>query len=292
LSDGTHLDYPNDAKPLANGEIMVSCREQNRVIVINRKGKIIREVSSLHGQHNPVLLSNGTLLIPDSDWNRIVEVNRSGHITWRYGGPKSPNLSWPRSAIPLSHGDILITDSGHNRVVEINRSGTVLHSWNDLDRPYAAVPAGNGSIIVGDGPSSGLVELNSSGQITWRLNHNPSMYLAGLPTHVQNAGFEKAYGTGPADWVAQTALAYPTGSTRPPVMARDRKVHESRNASARISYDGNSNGIDFSQVLRGNPEQRTIFLAGSKPTTCMPVIPVPTDQAYLPDTRQSTSCCL
>ena len=250
LSDGTHLDYPNDAKPLANGDVMISCREQNRVIVINHKGTILREVSSLHGQHNPVALSNGDLLIPDSDWNQVVEVNKSNHIVWQYGGPRSSDLSWPRSAVPLNHSDILVTDSGHNRVVEISHSGSVIRSWNDLARPYAAVPVGNGSIIVGDGPSSGLVELNSSGQITWRLNHNSAKYLAGIPSHVQNGGFEKAYGTGPTDWVAQTALAY---SKPPPAMVRDRKVHHFGHASARISYDGNSNGIDFSQVLRVKP---------------------------------------
>lgn len=250
LSDGTHLNYPNDAKPLANGDVMISCREQNRVIVINRKGKVLREVTSLHGQHNPVPLSHGDLLIPDSDWNEVVEVNQSNRIVWRYGGPRSSDLSWPRSAVPLSSSDILVTDSGHNRVIEITRSGSVVHAWNNLARPYAAVPSGNGSIIVGDGPSSGLVELNSRGQITWRLNHNSSVYLGGLPSHVQNGNFEKAYGSGPADWVAQSALAY---SKPPPVMVRDEKVRRVGHASARITYDGNSNGIDFSQALRVNP---------------------------------------
>ena len=273
LSDGTHLNYPNDAKPLANGEIMISCREQNRVIVINRNGKILRAVSSLHGQHNPVPLSKGSLLISDSDWNRVVNVNQAGHIVWQYGGPQSSDLAWPRSAVPLSDGDVLITDSDHNRVVTINGAGKVLHIWSGLNRPYAAVPVSNGSIMVGDGPSSGLVELNSSGHITWRLNHNESSYMAGISTQVQNGNFEKAAGSGPADWVAQDSQAHVTGSVSPPVMVRDPKVRHSGSASARISFDGNSNGIDLSQEVRVKPGATYQFVGWIKTDNVRPCHP-------------------
>ena len=162
MSDGKTLAYPNDAKPLPDGNILISCRLQDRVIVINRQGKILRQITGfLHGQHNPNPIANGDMLIADSGADRILEVNRKNRVDWVFGGQQdgSDILSWPRDADLLPDGNLLITDSDHNRLLEVTHSKRIVRQWTNLVRPYAAVPLSNGNILVGGVSGAGVAEL-------------------------------------------------------------------------------------------------------------------------------------
>lgn len=257
LSDGSHLDYPNDAKPLPHGRVLISCRLQNRVIEITRQGRIVRDVTGiLHRQHNPDLLRNGDMLIADSEVNRVIQVNRANRITWRFGGPKDNVLAWPRDANLLPNGNILITDSDHNRLVEVTRSRRIVRYWTDLQRPYAAVSLRNGNILVGDGPAPGIVELNQQDHIVWSLNRKRKAYLKGVPSHLVNGGFEYVVpGTRniPLGWQRDDGLAYSLKPRQRATIVRDGHVHHGGRYSGRITYQGDSNGIYFSQPVRVVP---------------------------------------
>ena len=140
ISDGRRLDYPNDAKLLPNGTIMISCRLQNRVIAITRSGHIVWTVGGfLNRQHNPDMLSNGDLLIADSGWNRVIEVNRHGRILWQFGSPHlaSAVLAARRqSASQRKHPHHRLGLQSHHRSDEVKAYRSL------LDRSSAAIFVG------------------------------------------------------------------------------------------------------------------------------------------------------
>ena len=264
MSDGSTLNYPNDAKLLPNGDILISCRLQNRVIEITKQGRIVRDIRGfLHGQHNPIPIGDGDVLISDSGWDRILEVNQKNKIIWQFGGQVNGRdiLSWPRDAQRLSNGDTLITDSDNDRLVLVSSTGKILHQYTNLARPYATAVLSNGNILVGDG-SLGIVELTPGGKMVWQLNHSSSTAPSTLASYVRNSNFAKvAPGTNwlLEHWVRNDALAYNVPPGKRVNMARDSKVHHDSDYSARITYHGSSNGVYLGQTVRLTPGKNYKF---------------------------------
>ncbi len=256
MSDGLTLNYPNDAKPLPNGDILISCRLQNRVIEITKTGKIVRQISGfLHGQHNPTPTTNGNILISDSGWDRVLEVNSKNKVVWQFGGQVNGRdiLNWPRDARPLPDGNTLITDSDNDRLVEVTHAGRVVRQYTNLTRPYSAAVLANGNVLVGD-QGYGVVELSPSDKIVWFLNA-PSTSGGGstLLTTVRNFSFENTVpGTTwlLSNWGREDALAYDVAPGQRVNMARDKHVYKLGHYSARITYHGSSNGIYFAQDVK------------------------------------------
>ncbi|HEV3310611.1 MAG TPA: hypothetical protein VG815_08850 [Chloroflexota bacterium] len=281
LSDGTTLAYPNDARPLSNGDILISCRLQNRIVLINRRGRILRDISGfLHGQHNPTPLINGDIFIADSGADRILEVNSRNQIDWEFSGQQNgvDILNWPRDAVPMPDGNILITDSDNDRLIEVNHSKNIVRQWTGLPRPYAASVLPNGNILVGDGSTDGVVELNRQDKIVWRLNHPSSRPKVIASWRVKNAGFEH---TIPGStrilqyWRRNDALAYDVPPGKRADMVRDAHVHHSGHFSARITYHGDSNGLYFGQtvrVLAGHRYRFSGWIKTHNVTACTPCI--------------------
>ena len=279
LSDGSKLAYPNDAQPLPNGDILISCRLQSRVIEITKQGRIVRSISGfLHEQHNPTPLSNGDMYIADSNADRVLEVNSKNKIEWSFGGQShgSDILFWPRDASPMPDGNILITDSDHDRVLEVTRSKKIIRQWTNLAQPFAAVPLSNGNILVGDGGTYGFVELNRNDKVVWELNRQHKPGASSAPSFVQNATFQNTIHASSwilSDWDRDDALAYSLPPSQRANMGRDCQVHHTGHCSGRISYHGDSNGIYLSQVVRVVPSHRYRFSGWIKTksvVTCYP----------------------
>ncbi|WP_255150948.1 aryl-sulfate sulfotransferase [Halorarius halobius] len=144
-SDWTHL---NDIDRLENGNFLLSVRNFDVVLEVNRAKEIVEVYGSpgdhsvMNEQHNPNLLERrGTMLIADSENNRIVEIDaETDEIVWRYAtlpadSPHSPkSLQWPRDADRLPNGNTLITDSRRFRVVEVNPNGSVVWSFDTQEQ--------------------------------------------------------------------------------------------------------------------------------------------------------------
>lgn len=275
MSDGRTLSYPNDAKPLPDGDVLISARLQNRVIEINRQGRIVRQISGfLHGQHNPTPLSGGNLFIADSGWDRILEVNSSNRIVWQFGGQVNGRdiLNWPRDATPLPDGDTLITDSDNNRLIEVTHAGKIVRQYTNLSRPYATAVLGNGDVVVGD-PPRGIVELNQKNEIVWQLNRSTGGVAPSSPRHVLNGSFEHVVsGTNwlLRYWRRNDALAYDVPPGRRVSMGRDGHVYHKGKYSARITYQGSSNGIYFGQSVRVTAGARYRFTGWIKTKNVQP----------------------
>ena len=116
------------------GEIVISCRCNDRVCVINDFGEMIWKWDKTHGQHNPTWLQNGNILIFDNgdSSSRVIEVNTSNsEIEWQYTGKPahqfySGHISGANS---LESGNVLICEGTSGRIFEVNRNQEVVWEW-------------------------------------------------------------------------------------------------------------------------------------------------------------------
>jgi len=124
--------YPNDVDVLPNGNVLISLRDWNSLLEVNRQGETVwfyNGTGILQKQHNPDVLHNNHILVSDSEKNRILELDRDGNIVAEYAGEGAGGLSWPRDCDQLPNGNVLITDSragSVTRVLEINSEGELV----------------------------------------------------------------------------------------------------------------------------------------------------------------------
>jgi hypothetical protein len=165
-NDWTHV---NDVDKIGDGRYLVSPRNFDQVIVVNRSTNDVEtrlgsddDHGTLYEQHNPQYLEseNGTptILVADSENDRIVEyaldggaegdgakgngaaaargsANGSGNWTrtWSVG---TRGLNWPRDADRLPNGNTLVVDTMNHRVVEVTPEGEVVWEFHAPWAPY------------------------------------------------------------------------------------------------------------------------------------------------------------
>ncbi len=183
-ADWTHV---NDVDAVGDGQFLVSPRNFDQAIVIDRETKRITmrlgadgRTETLYEQHNPDMLideqGRPTIVVADSGNDRVVEYTyedganasevletpvseNEGHWnrTWSVDG-----FNWPRDADRLPNGNTLVTDSLHHRVVEVTPEGEVVWEFYAPWAPYDAerVAHGDGST----GPT--IAEMDAGGNYT------------------------------------------------------------------------------------------------------------------------------
>lgn len=169
---GHTWSHINDVEVLDDGRIMVSMRNQDQVVFLNRTTGVEEDwtlgtddqYSTLYEQHNPDYIPESAggpaVLVADSENDRIVEYQRSGDSwekSWTY---RDAGLRWPRDADRLPNGHTLITDSNGDRVFEIDDSGRVVWSV-DVALPYEAERLSTPD-ESGGGPGAATADLPSS----------------------------------------------------------------------------------------------------------------------------------
>ena len=175
LSDGSHLDYPNDVKMLAAGTMLVSDRNNQRVLELDRDGNVVWQhgVTGLPGggsnllwlPHNSERLANGNTLISDTRNDRVIEVTPSGSIAWSYGpGTGLGLIDAPRDADLLPDGSVLITSTNNARIVRVSPTGALMVSIPTTGSPYEADLLPNGRYLVSGGYAR---ELDAMGNVLW-----------------------------------------------------------------------------------------------------------------------------
>ena len=210
LSDGSHLHYPNEAFELQDGTLLVTDRNNDRCIQVDRNGNLLWSFDrELHHPHNANPLPNGNILVSDSDGNRILEVNRKKEIVWSYGDGSPETLWWPRSAIRLENGNTLITDSKNHRILEVTPAGEVAWKFQTehVDKFYISFATKEGTFLISctDGHHQ-VIEVDRTGNIVWlfRNYRRPAPIYARLTN-----GFFKEIGPDgvPKHWVLATRLS-------------------------------------------------------------------------------------
>ncbi|MFC4550958.1 MULTISPECIES: arylsulfotransferase family protein [Halorussus] len=169
-ADWAHL---NDVERLPDGRYMVSLRNQDQVVFLNRSTGMQSnwtlgaddDYSVLYEQHNPDYIpkSEGgpAVVVADSLNHRLVEyqrVNGSWERTWTWADDE---MRWPRDADRLPNGNTLVADTNANRVLEVDRQGDVVWSV-DFYSPYEVERLGTGDESAG-GPSAKQAGLESRG---------------------------------------------------------------------------------------------------------------------------------
>ena len=169
LSDGSHLHYPNNAEELGDGNLLLTDRNNDRVLEVTRGGQIVWLYDRLIRPHNAHRLPNGHTLISDSESNVIVEVNPEGEIVWSFGG--GPALSWPRNGERLPNGNTLVTDSRGGRVVEVDPAGRIVWSYAGLALPFEAHRLAGGNTLIADNNHRRVIEVSPEGRIVWQFRN-------------------------------------------------------------------------------------------------------------------------
>lgn len=172
--DWTHI---NDVEILDDGRFMVSVRNMDEVVFIERQSGVQQgwtlgeddDHETIYEQHNPDYISQErggpAVLVADSENSRVVEYQRSGgewQQSWEW---EDDRLQWARDADRLPSGNTLVADSNGNRVLEIGSDGEVVWAM-DVAFPYEAERLGTGD-ESGGGPAANHAGLaNGSGNAT------------------------------------------------------------------------------------------------------------------------------
>ena len=183
--DPTQRDWLhiNDVDSVGDGRFLVSVRNANQLLVIERQGtggEVVEVINRdrtdeddgdcLRGerlydadgdgdvrcgdpevfreQHNPHWLGDGGVVIADSGNDRVVELHERGgrwRLAWVLTGAGGRAFEWPRDADRLPNGNTLVTDSRGRRVVEVTESGELVRSYS----------TGNGIVYEADPRSIG-----------------------------------------------------------------------------------------------------------------------------------------
>ena len=201
LSDGSHLSYPNDAYELNDDELLVTDRNNDRVLIVDRHGNVKWEYDKdiLH-PHNAHPTQKGTILICDSDHDRIIEVNLKKEIIWSYGDNPKQQLKWPRHTIRLSNGNTIITDSKNARVIEVTPNGEIVWSWKVeyFAKFYETKILPNGNFLISDQQHHQVLEIDRAGNVVWLFRNYRT--IGPIFDKLINGSFKEVDGDVPKGW--------------------------------------------------------------------------------------------
>ncbi len=255
LADGSHLCYPNNAIELPDGRLLVTDRNNDRVLVLDRDGNVPWQYAEgIRHPHNAERLENGNFLIADSDGNRIVEVTPDKELVWSYGDGSPEMLHWPRHARRLEGGNTLIADSKNSRVIEVTPIGEIVwqHRADYFSKFYYAQKLPGGNVLIADQQGHRLVEVAPAGAIVWEFRNY--VYPNPVYPRLRNGSFKQRADNGwPADWIVMSRFSEGGGEAIWDEQARPRPAPG-------LSYDRDG-ALALQQTLRASPGE-TYHLAG------------------------------
>jgi len=128
----THL---NALDVNAAGDIAISCRQNNRVGVIDAKtGQLKLKFTDVHGQHNVTWVDDDHIQVFDNGEtsSSILEIQVStGEVTWKYKGDPVHQFfsNYISGAERLRSGSVLVCEGSSGRLFEVTREGDVVWEW-------------------------------------------------------------------------------------------------------------------------------------------------------------------
>lgn len=209
LSDGSHLDYPNDAHQLDNGNLLITDRNNNRCLITDRKGNLHWSYTeAVDHPHNCDPTPDGTFMIASSNGDKVLEVNREKEVVWSYGDAEGEDLFWPRDADRLDNGNTLITDSRNSRIIEVTPEGKITWKYepNHFANFYEADKLKNGNVLISDQQHKKILEVDKSRNVVWSFRN----YRRPRPIYesLQNGSFSfKSNGKSPSCWTLSRRLS-------------------------------------------------------------------------------------
>lgn len=181
-----YLHTPDDAYPLANGDVIVADIGNCRVIQISpakeivhqwgRAGVCVDHPPQTYGYPNgDTPLPDGGILITEIQGSRIVRLDRLGTVIFDIHVP----LSYPSDAQLDANGDILVVDyANRGAILKVDHTGKVLWRYSPrsgpgrLDHPSLAITLPNGLIAVNDDFRHRVVIIDpQTNRIVWQYGH-------------------------------------------------------------------------------------------------------------------------
>ncbi len=159
------LHTPDDAYPLANGDVIVADIENCRILEIapnhavvhqwGRTGVCIDHPPTTFARPNgDTPLPDGGLLITEITGSRVVRLAADGHVVFDIHVP----VGYPSDAQLDAQGNVVVADySSIGQVVSVNpKTGRLVWRWRfasgtrRLDHPSLATPLADGKVSVND----------------------------------------------------------------------------------------------------------------------------------------------
>ncbi|MCX6697978.1 MAG: aryl-sulfate sulfotransferase, partial [Methanoregula sp.] len=134
--------HTNAASRLQNGDTLISLRNFNRVVEVDREGKVVRTIGegTMIQQHDPEALPNGNILFanPSQSSPQAVEIDPTGKVVWNYIIPEATTFSSQstRDADRLQNGNTLITAA--NRLIEVTPQGDIVWQFRLKDVQFTS----------------------------------------------------------------------------------------------------------------------------------------------------------
>jgi len=146
-----------NAKPLANGNVLLACYSTRKVQEVDRDKNVVWTYQAPSNCADAQRLENGNTLIAAQ--KQVIEVNPEGDVVWKWEGGR--NVYGVRR---LRNGNTLISDISLSKVIEINPAKEVV--WEFAER-YAAdafrLPNGNTLITS----NQRVVEVSADKEVIW-----------------------------------------------------------------------------------------------------------------------------
>jgi outer membrane protein assembly factor BamB len=180
------LRTPDDAYPLANGNVLISDIRNCRVIEVSPAKRIVRQWGRTGlCRHQPprtysdpnggTPLPDGGILITEITGSRVVRVDRAGRVIFDIHVP----TTYPSDAQLTRRGDILVVDYAKpGAILRLNRRGKVLWRYGPrsgpgrLDHPSLAIELPNGLIAVNDDFRHRVLIIDpKTNRIVWQYGH-------------------------------------------------------------------------------------------------------------------------
>ena len=177
------LHTPDDAYPLANGNIVVADIENCRVIEISRAKKIVQQwgrtgactaaAPTTYARPNgDTPLPDGGILITEIGGSRVVRLDNAGNMVFDIHVP----VHYPSDAQLNSDGNIVVADYNNpGAVVIVSPTGKLLWRYGPtsgagrLDYPSLATPLPDGTIVINDDFRHRLVIVDpATSKIVWQ----------------------------------------------------------------------------------------------------------------------------
>ena len=177
------LHTPDDAYPLANGDIVVADIENCRVMEISPAKQVVHQwgrtracavgAPATYGRPNgDTPLPDGGILITEITGSRVVRLAADGHVIFDIHVP----VRYPSDAQLDSAGNVIVADyASPGAVVRVSPTGTLLWRYGPssgpgrLDHPSLATPLPDGTISINDDFRHRLVIVNpATNTIVWQ----------------------------------------------------------------------------------------------------------------------------
>lgn len=178
-----YLNTPDDAYPLANGDVVVADIRNCRVIEISPDKQIVRQwgttgrcvASAPNAYASPngdTPLPDGGLLVTEIHGARVVRLSATGKVIFDIHVP----VAYPSDAHLDAQGNVIVADySSIGAVVAVTPRGHLLWRYaptsgdGRLNHPSLAVPMADGTIVINDDFRARVVVLDPrTMRIVWQ----------------------------------------------------------------------------------------------------------------------------